>query len=926
MDVRGYVRVLGPISVDGAEISPRDGQVLGVLVVRSGSLASEDDFGEAVWAGRPPATFRKVVQGCIVRLRRLLGVASIISADRGYSLAPTVSTDARKFEEAYEGAVADMAAGFSMRAVVKADAALSTWRSTPLPDLNGWLPAESECERWQDIRESAIDLRLSALHAAGHAARAADDGAGLCAAAPLREVRWAAWARSLYSAGRPSEALDALARLRRALADELGVDPSEPIAELERAILRHDASLDVADASVTGVRAPWPGLRSYGVGDAEYFFGRQDDIDQLVAELSRDGGRLVLVSASGAGKSSLLHAGVVPALRAAGKTVLLTEPARLETDSASLADVIIIDQAEQVLVDGTDRGAAGLAMGGILASPASVAVAVRSDKVDELCGIPGFDQLPQGRTLLLRQMGDADLRLAIERPAEAAGARTEPGLADVIIAEGHSQPGILPLLSHALAETWSNAEGNLLTIDGYRRTGGLGGAVALSAERMLKSLTPQEVDATRTLFRRLVSEDGDLLPSWAPRDAVSPKLLEKLAAARIITITDDGDLRLAHEQLIRSWPRLSTWIEQDRAGRRLLRNLAHDAREWQASSESDGNLYRGARLQSALEWAEAHAQVLTGIERRFLEISSLNVNNEIRRTQRQNRRLRVALAATGVLLLAAATGALLAVEGRLAAVNARTETIAALAASESLRLGGLAETERDPAIAFALVAQSLTTDDSSQSRQIALEVFDRFATLLPFHPMSEVGNPPASTDAGSAGSAESADGSRVALTQGRSVVISDAAKRTVSVTDEEATRPSDLTFDAEATRLAGALNEPGFADTGTAVVWDVDSGLEVARVATGAHPLNALWFSADGEALITATDDGERQWDLSGSRAVVRTQDGTPTAFRTKEFVLAVWDSSSRVWTTAACDLAGRNLTRGEWRSLVGTADYDPAC
>ncbi len=919
------VRVLGPVSVGGAEVSPRDRQVLSVLVVRSGAVASEDDFGEAVWAGRPPATSRKVVQGSIVRLRRHLGAASITSVGRGYALASTVSIDARAFEEEYKGAMRDMAAGFPARALVKANTALSLWRSAPLPDLDGWAPADGERARWEDIRDSVIDVRLSAMWAAGHASRAADEGRDACAAAPYREVRWAAWARALYSAGRPSDALGALARLRRSLADDLGVDPSQPIVELERAILRHDPTLDVTDASLLGARAPWPGLRSYRAEDAEYFFGRQDDVDALIADL-RGGGRVVLVGASGVGKSSFLHAGVIPALQAAGSSVLAAQAGGQSISADLPADVVIIDHAEQILVDGSDRDAAGLAMARLLRSSASVVVAVRSDKVDELCGVPGFEQLAQWRLRLLRPMSDTDLRLAIERPAAAAGARLESGLADVIIADGRSRAGTLPLLSHALAETWANAEGNLLTVDGYRRSGGLGGAIAVSAEQLMKSLTPQDVDATRSLFRRLVSEDGDLLPGWAPKDAVPPDLLERLAAARLITIADDGAVRLAHEALIRGWPRLSAWIEEDRAGRRLLRNLAHDAHEWHASGESDGNLYRSARLQSAREWAQAHPDELTVAERQFLEVSSLTADQEVRHTRRQNRRLRVALTATGALLIAAVAGGVSALEERLAAVTARTDTEAALSASESLRLAGLAETERDPAVAFALVAQSLSTDDSLQARHMALEVFGRFSRLLPMPATAEADAFAVSEEHGSAARAVSADGSRVAVTHGRSIVITDASGRTVSVTDDEATAPNALTFTTDATRLAGALNEPGFADTGTVVVWDVRSGGEVARISTGAHPLSEVRFSVDGMSLFTASVEGDRKWDLSGSRAVIRTTDGTPTAFRTEGSVLAVWDSPDALWSSAACDLAGRSLTRAEWRALVGSVDYEPAC
>ena len=334
------VRVLGPIAVDGVSLPLRERQVLGVLIVRGRSIATRDDLMEALWEGRPPTTGRKVVQGCILRLRRILGSEAILTEDDGYRLGVQVETDAATFERLYVDAVGDVSASYAQRAANALETALGLWRAAPLPELAEWPPAQMEAARLDALRDSAFDLWLVALRVAGHAVRAADEGALGAMAAPLREARWIAWAQSLYSAGRPADALAALSRLKETLADELGVDPISEVGDLERAILRHDPSLTVPEAVPAGAESPWPGLVPYEIQDGAYYFGRNDEIAVGVARLRAPGARLVVVGASGAGKSSFLRAGVAAALIAEGRSVAIL-PAG--SSLPATADVVVFD-------------------------------------------------------------------------------------------------------------------------------------------------------------------------------------------------------------------------------------------------------------------------------------------------------------------------------------------------------------------------------------------------------------------------------------------------------------------------------------------------------------------------------------------------------------------------------------------------------
>src|SRR5439155_12413779 len=129
-------------------------------------------------------------------------------------------------------------------------------------------------------------------------------------------------------------------------------------------------------------------------------------------------------------------------------------------------------------------------------------------------------------------------------------------------------------------------------------------------------------------------------------------VLAELTDARLLTVSD-GEVELSHEALLREWPRYRTWLEEDRIGRRVHAHLTGAADDWDARDRDPGELYRGARLASALDWAAQHGDQLNALEREFIQSSRMDAERTERRQRAQNRRLRSLLLGAGLLLVVA---------------------------------------------------------------------------------------------------------------------------------------------------------------------------------------------------------------------------------------------------------------------------------
>ena len=738
--------VMGPLEVDGGRthLGPRDSVVLQALAVRPGTVVRPEAIAEALWGDALPASWPKVVQGCIVRLRKALGQGSIDTSPHGYRLVVHADQiDHLRFERLLGRARELMTLSEPERAAYVLQEALGLWRGPPLENLADWDIGRVEAERLLELRHEAEELLTESLLRAGRHEEALGLALRLVHEAPFRERRWGLLALAQYQSGRQHDALQTVQRARVTLLNELGLDPGPDLVALEQAILRQDSSLAVQAAlPESSPDCPFPGLLAFDVADASAFFGRERDIEAGLRRLD-EAGILAVVGPSGSGKSSLVRAGIGAALERDGRHVVVITPGRhplaaLSPAGAARGAVLVVDQCEEAL--SLDEGSPELAdfLQALVASASSVplVLALRADRLGDISVHPQFARLVERGLYLLGAMAPADLRLAIEGPSAQAGLRLEPGLVDLLVREVEGEPGALPLLSHVLRQTWKRREGDVLTVRGYTESGGIRAAVSQSAEALFHDLSPDQQASLRDLMLRLVATDegGDPVRTRLPRQSViagrqGAEVVERMVGARLLS--SDGDaVQIAHECLAVAWPRLRSWLDDDVEGLRIMRHVTVAATSWQNMGRPESELYRGARQARAAEWLERKSPTLTESEREFLAVSAALAEKEqrateeqVRRERRSNQWLRAGLAAVAALLAVAL------VAGVVARNSAQRATRSALAA-DARRLGAeaLRSTEIDRALLLAVAGARL--DPSTDTRNNLTGVLDRVPQLV----------------------------------------------------------------------------------------------------------------------------------------------------------------------------------------------------
>ncbi len=454
---------------------------------------------------------------------------------------------------------------------------------------------------------------------------------------------------------------------------------------------------------------------------------------------------LVVAGPSGCGKSSLVRAGLVPLLQGSGQRVhvLRSGPRAASELTAALVgsatvQVVVVDQLEELFVaEAGDQEVARFLdlLAGLASSGTRVLVTVRADQLGGVAASPKFARLMEAGLLLLTPPDEDELRRAIEEPARQAGLLLEAGLVDLLIRDTLEAPGGLPLLSHALLATWEQRERNVLTVEGYDSTGGIRGAVALSAERLYDSLSPKDREGLRTVLLRMVAPlpSGEPIAAAVPTrvfsgSAEGPRLLDLLVRARLVTVAAQT-ATLAHEALVHAWPRLLSWLEEDLDGQRIIRHLQLAADGWEALGRPPDELYRGGRLQAALDWRRESLPALAKAEEEFLDASQAREEAERQRQEeqlhlqvRRNRQLRFAVVGVACLLVVAL------VAGSLAVVNAHGAGRSAARARLSAARARLSATESQAAgLASAALVEPRSDTALLLSRQ-ALALADTPAT------------------------------------------------------------------------------------------------------------------------------------------------------------------------------------------------------
>lgn len=680
---------------------------------------------------------------------------------------------------------------------------------------------------------------------------------------------------------------------------------------------------------------PWKGLVSYEVADAPWFAGRERLVAELMARIAPSP-LLAVVGASGSGKSSLVRAGLLASLAAGALPgsdrwlqlvmrpgrhplrelvrVTLRGRQRTRDDVADMLEqlvygggadggvVLVVDQLEEAWTacpDPVERRAFLDALSEIVESepesePKSksesgsrckVVLAVRADYVGELADHPALARAMADATVLVGAPSEAEVRRTVEHPAARSGLDLDTGLTDALVADAGAEPGVLPLLSTALAELWERRDGDRLTLAAYVGAGGLRGAVARIAERAYGALDAADQAAARVLLLRLAGPgEADaatrrrvpLAELAALPDPRVGAVVDPLTDARLLSLGADH-VEVAHEALFREWPRLRGWLAEDAEARAVQRRLVVAAAEWDAGGREAAQLWRGTRLVAGADFATAHPREVTDVERSFVEEGQAQQDAEQRAVQeraaaatRQNRRLRFLLGGLAALLILALVAGTLAVQAR-----SRAEREATVAQARALAAGSVATVTQDAELAVLLAMEAV-----ERARTVGGQALREGEEAL--H-QAVASSRIVSVVDGAGGALDwSPDGTTYATEapEGNGAVeIRDAASGTTTVS--WAGHPPDLVdlaFSADGSMLATTGVD------GALKLWDPGTG-QLLRTLQGAPETVVVGpsFSPDGQ-LVAASWQGEglaRVWDRTtgavGHELVTRTDDGLPS-------------------------------------------------
>lgn len=503
--------------------------------------------------------------------------------------------------------------------------------------------------------------------------------------------------------------------------------------------------------------APYRGLATYQTADAPWFFGREALTGLVVERLVGPGAAaslpLMIVGASGSGKSSLLRAGVIPALRGAGYAIALVTPE--DTTAAELRAsretqdgepvAVVVDQFEEIFAADVPESERAAFIEALFTAPGGerrgsgpmIAVGMRADFYAHALRYPRLAAAIQDNQVVMGPMTADELNRAIVEPARKNGTDVEPALVDVLLRDlsptvgftpAAHDVGALPLLSHALLATWERSRGRRLTVEGYLGSGGIRDAIARSAEATFEALSPSAQDATRRLLLRLVRVSPDApdtrrVVSLAAvrRDGLAAADLEDIAdrfvGQRLLT-ADGDDVMLTHEALITAWPRLQSWLTADREGLLAWRRIAEAAERWDESGRDPHELLRGGRLAVAREWAAEpeHEADLNPLETAFLGASAGREKAEQNIERRRTRRLRRLVGALTVLVLTAGALAGYAQNQREAATDATYVATSRATAVRADELRG-----EDTAAAAQLSVAAYAMSDNADTRASLIE-------------------------------------------------------------------------------------------------------------------------------------------------------------------------------------------------------------
>ncbi|MBW4614696.1 MAG: CHAT domain-containing protein [Desmonostoc vinosum HA7617-LM4] len=434
------------------------------------------------------------------------------------------------------------------------------------------------------------------------------------------------------------------------------------------------------------VRCPFVGLYPFQAENREFFFGREQLITQLQEKLTENN-FLAVLGASGSGKSSVVLAGLIPKLQEKQPGLQLaymtpnTNPIeQLQTSFSQVQGqpaILVIDQFEELFTLCTDEAQRVTFIEKLLSlvPHQKVIITMRADFWGECATHRNLKDLMEARQKLIGPMDAVELRKAMEMQAALVKLRFEADLSNSILDDVQGEPGAMPLLQHALLELWKRRHGRWLRCVEYEAIGGVKMAIAQTADEVYNSFSPSEQNQIQNIFIRLTRLDENALEGEKRRDtrrrvwleelvpvggdlAVTRQLVQRLAGegSRLIVTgidasTNQEEIEVAHEALIRYWPRLLNWLDENRSKLQLRETIRQAVLEWENQQKDESYLiHRGGRLDDAL--VLAHTNFLNQLETDYVN-ACIELRDRQNRQEKARRKkiLRLRLAISTVVLL-----------------------------------------------------------------------------------------------------------------------------------------------------------------------------------------------------------------------------------------------------------------------------------
>jgi WD40 repeat protein/DNA-binding SARP family transcriptional activator/energy-coupling factor transporter ATP-binding protein EcfA2 len=828
------------------------------------------------------------------------------------------------------------------------------------PDFESWLVRKQE--QWRQQITTILDRLIV------HYTLAGDDERTQCFARRWLELEpWHETAHRhlmllLNRNGQRSTALAQFEQCRRALAAELGIEPSPETVALVEQIKTGTLADEVLPASGAPEAlppCPYRGLTAFTEADAPYFFGRKTFVDQLMAAVEHQP-LVAVVGPSGSGKSSVVFAGLLPRLRrdeggrmkdesntspfviislrpgseplqalAAAlaplpeadineteqQTAISNLQLNLETGGALLPDVaaqiltlhpggarllLVIDQFEEIYTLCREPDARQRFLE-LLLQPAAnnhlltTVITLRADFMGQALAYRPLADVLQESSLMLGPMTRQELRRVVEKPAEIQGVTLEPALVESLLDDVGHEPGNLPLLEFTLTLLWEDqtVTNRTLSYEAYQRIGCVQGALLHYADQVYADLAAAEQTQARRIFVQLVqpgrgTEDTRRVATRVELGRENWPLVQQLANTRLIVtgqnIGGQETAEIVHEALIREWPRLQGWLNEDRAFRIWQERLRVAMAQWAETGQDENALLRGTLLAEAEEQVTTRSAELNPLEVEFIKNSVAHRDKMLQaaETQRQReltqartlaetetragRRLRWLGLGLVILLAVAISAAVWAIQQQQQAQNARNQARRSAEIAHSLRLAtgaqlALNENNTDLALALALEANRID-DPPAQARSILAEAAYAPGTMRVF--------------AGHTGPVAS-----IAFSPNGQLALSGSADHSL-------------------------------------ILWHIATGEIVHRLAGHAGPVTGAAFSPDGETIISVSADQQLiVWDAqSGAiRNQFQEDSGSLTSLALSP------DGQVAVYGTENGDLLVREIESGRLLHQFGSED-----